>query len=227
MPATTRSPARIATSARRLSAAGVTVLAALVVLAGAAGAQDYPPRAVISVATPGATITIESPNADWGPGTQVRIDYETPSGAQVTRAAAVDEDGTFATELEIPEDAGTGVSELTVSGVDGHGREQRWEPDVLVQAEEPVAAGPSADGTEVAQAEPPVAADASADGTEVAQADDAGGAGEADEVRRAPGLPTTGNATAAWALAAVLLLAVGTASVMGAQILTARRDGLD
>lgn len=225
MPATTRSPALVATPAKRLSAAAVTVLVALMVLAGAAGAQDYPPRAVISVATPGATITIESPNADWGPGTQVRIDYETPSGAQVTRAAAVNEDGTFATDFEIPEDAETGVSELTVSGVDANGQEQRWEPEVLVQAEEPTAAGPSADGgTEVAQADDPVAAGPSADGTQVAQAGDAE---EADEVRSASGLPSTGNTTAAWALAAVLLVAMGSASVMGAQILTARRDGLD
>lgn len=220
MPATTRSPALIATPAKRLSAAAVTVLVALMVLAGAAGAQDYPPRAVISVATPGATITIESPNADWGPGTQVRIDYETPSGAQVSRAAAVNEDGTFATELEIPEDAGTGVSEVTVSGVDAQGQEQSWEPDVLVQEEDPAAAGPSSDDTEVAQAED--TGTAQADGS-----DGAGNAEEPDEVRSASGLPATGSTTATWALAGVLLLAVGSASVMGAQILTARRNGLD
>lgn len=225
MPATTRSPALIATPAKRLSAAAVTVLVALMVLAGAAGAQDYPPRAVISVATPGATIDIESPNADWGPGTQVRIDYETPSGAQVSRAAAVNEDGTFATELEIPEDAGTGVSEVTVSGVDAQGQEQSWEPDVLVQEEDPVAAGPSSDGTEVAQAED--TGTAQADGSDGAEGDAAGNAEEPEEVRSASGLPTTGNTTAAWALAAVLLVAMGSASVMGAQILNARRDGLD
>lgn len=226
MPATTRSPALIATPAKRLSAAAVTVLVALVVLASAAGAQDYPPRAVISVATPGATITIESPNADWGPGTQVRIDYETPSGAQVSRAAAVNEEGTFATELEIPEDAETGVSEVTVSGVDAQGQEQSWEPDVLVQEEDPVAAGPSSDGTEVAQAED--TGTAQADGSDGAEGEaGAGNAEEPDEVRSASGLPTTGNTTAAWALAGALLLAVGSASVMGAQILNARRDGLD
>lgn len=221
MPATTRSPAPIATPAKRLSAAAVTVLVALVVLAGAASAQDYPPRAVISVTTPGATINIESPNADWGPGTRVRIDYVAPNGAQATRAAAVNEDGTFATDLEIPEDAETGVSEVTVSGVDAQGQEQSWEPDVLVQAEDPVAAGPSSDGTEVAQAED--AGTAQADGSDGA----AGNAEEPDEVRSASGLPATGGTTATWALAGVLLLAVGSASVMGAQILTARRNGLD
>lgn len=225
MPATTRSPAPIATPAKRLSAAAVTALVALMVLAGAASAQDYPPRAVISVTTPGATIDIESRNADWGPGTRVRIDYVAPNGAQATRAATVDEDGTFATELEIPQDAETGVSEVTVSGVDAQGQEQSWEPDVLVQAEDPVAAGPTSDGTDVAQAED--TGTAQADGSDGAEGDAAGNAEEPDEVRSASGLPTTGNTTAAWALAGALLLAVGSASVMGAQILNARRDGLD
>lgn len=224
MSATTRSPALIAAPAKRLSAAAVTVLVAFLVLGGVASAQAYPPRAVISVTTPGATINIESPNADWGPGTRVRINYVAPNGAQATRAATVNEDGTFATDLEIPEDAETGVSEVTVSGVDANGQEQRWEPEVLVQAEEPAAAGPSADGTDVAQAEDTGGAEGDSGG---AGDSGAGDAEEPDEVQSASGLPTTGSTTATWAIAAVLLLAVGSAAVMGAQILSARRHGLD
>lgn len=219
MAASTRVPATAVTPTRRLSAAVGTVVAAVVLLAGAAGAQDYPPRAVIDVTTPGATMTIESPNADWGPGTRVRVSYEAPNGAQATKAVAVDEDGSFATELDVPADAEPGVSTVTVSGVDADGQAQRWEPEVLVQEDAPVVAGAGDDGTEAAQAGDVGAGGAAADPDDADEPDDPASA--------AAGLPTTGDATGLGVLAAVLLVLVGSAAVMGAQILGARRRGLD
>lgn len=180
-------------TARLAALTAVLLLAAVVSAAPAAAQQAYPPEPEVAVTTPGATIVIRG--TDWGPDTEVEIDYGAPAAAV---SATVGPDGQFAVEVPVPADAQPGAMALRVTGTGSDGEARRWEPTAVVLAEDAPAAAGTTGGAERQVASTSAPAD----------------------VTPAAALPTTGSPVTPPLLVSALLLAVGAGLVHAARVRT-------
>lgn len=125
----------------------VLSLGLVLLMSSGALAQDYPPDAPSAGVSdtevlPGQPITVTGDG--WQPGSEVAITLHCPEGyVRALGTATVAADGTFSTQVTIPEDAPPGECILRVTGVGADGQARTVDVTLTIVAPDDPAPAPA------------------------------------------------------------------------------------